>query len=73
MKNIVFYWGNIPEPQFGGIDRVTCIWANLFKKKGYSVYIVYSGGEERPIPSCFVGKFKWKNPELCYNELKCFF
>lgn len=44
MKNIAFYWGNIPYAQFGGIDRVTIVLAEVFQKMGMNIYCIYSGG-----------------------------
>lgn len=72
MKSIAFYWGNIPNPLFGGIDRVTCVWAMAFAKKQYKVFLIYTGGEERPLPSCFIDKFKWEDPTHEYFSLKEF-
>lgn len=73
MKNIAFYWGNIPNPLFGGIDRVTCVWAKAFTAKGYNVFLIYTGGEERALPSMFIKKFKWESPERDYESLRSFF
>lgn len=56
---IAFYWGNIPEPTLGGIDRVTIAWASVFMKHGYNVYLIYSGGEKRELPLCFVDSYFW--------------
>lgn len=44
MKNIAFYWGNIPYAQFRGIDRVTIVLAEVFQKMGMNIYCIYSGG-----------------------------
>lgn len=72
MKNIAFYWGNIPYAQFGGIDRVTIVLAEVFQKMGMNIYCIYSGGVERPLPFCFREKFKWENPEAGYEKLENF-
>lgn len=72
MRNIAFYWGNIPNPLLGGIDRVTCVWAEAFAKSNYNVYCIYTGGNERPLPSCFISKFKWENPTHEYSSLRKF-
>lgn len=44
IQNIAFYWGNIPVPTFGGIDRVTLVLAKALKEKGFKVFCIYSGG-----------------------------
>lgn len=70
--NIAFYWGNIPDPLLGGIDRVTVVLAEELKKRGYHVYCIYSGGKERPLLPCFIDKFKYENPRSQYQTLEKF-
>lgn len=79
---IAFYWGNIPEPTLGGIDRVTIAWSSVFMKYGYNVYLIYSGGEKRELPQCFVDSYFWhpsvdkglesylkkQNIQICINQ-----
>jgi glycosyltransferase involved in cell wall biosynthesis len=36
--NILFYTRFFPDPQFGGIERVTSVLTTAFTKKGYTVY-----------------------------------
>lgn len=72
MKNIAFYWGNIPEPLLGGIDRVTCVWAQAFARNNYNVFLIYSGGEERDLPAMFIKKFKWVSPNKNFKDLEAF-
>ena len=69
-RNIAFYWGNIPYPLFGGIDRVTIVLAEEFAKRGMHIYCIYSGGRENPLPKCFSGIFKYERPKEQYTTLE---
>lgn len=72
IQNIAFYWGNIPVPTFGGIDRVTLVLAKALKEKGFKVFCIYSGGGKNTLSKCFVDKFKYENPEGQYKTLESY-
>lgn len=72
IQNIAFYWGNIPVPTFGGIDRVTLVLAKALKEKGFKVFCIYSGGSKNKLSECFVDKFKYEKPEVQYKTLEAY-